>query len=437
MLDFLHALVNVFAPGRSNSKIYLLSICLVCFGLFFIYRKNKPQQYEKAEKTFFLSLMAGLLLGLVIFIFFFVQHHIPINDFVVIFNQQEISSTKLIHNHFLKGSIGLIMQNFSNGQFENMDAGLPFLNLIPNILIWLGLVLIMLSLGSVIIMIKTEKKDRRKWQNILYILAFTILTFSLIKNVPDGGIFSAETLPLLFIALIFISHKAKESKKRLAGSVFFLYLVTAVCLISFNFFPTIIDFIHYLKSGFTAAWTLGIMFYLSEKSTLKRIDYLLIILTLLILSKPIIVELRELKDYTQKSAKDGIVALYHPPHQNLEMIGKINQLNFYKIDLPISIKDIANNEKLLDSIYPVAVPWLTCQPNSNLDIYNFTVQAERKNETFTSKFLIGEINQQNDTYSVTIKIKPCLPRHLNIINEYLQTNFKEPIIIYNLTSNLQ
>jgi hypothetical protein len=452
LISISHAFLNIFAGGRSNTKVYLFFIYFaILILLTFIFKNKKISKNVKdfSKYTFFVSLIIGHILGAAVFLNYADQYGFDANDFTLTFNNGEVSSSQLSHNHVLKGSVGMILNLFSKGSYENIDAGLPFVGLIPNYILWLGLILILIATISSLIFFTaliSEKTDRTK--KTVFLIGFALATFSLLKAIADGGILLANSLPILAVLLFGVCENKRQYK--FLAFIIFLYLIwTAIAWKNF-FFEENYQLTIHLISGITPFAVLMIIFLL-EKYAYKRATYLFGILVIFAaMSHSMYKEISDLSKYRNYVATNGIVGLYEQPNEVPgELKSTLGNLNFYKIEISVSVDDVIKQYNLLDNIYPVAVPWKTCVPTSFGDSYTFSLNI-KSNQVEDPK-IIGQnmdrskLSQFNNVkiefleevdgiakYDVFVNIKPCLPRHLNVMQELLKNQFAEPFFVYNI-----
>ncbi|HRY31248.1 MAG TPA: hypothetical protein P5328_02560 [Candidatus Paceibacterota bacterium] len=443
-----HALLNNFAGGRSNSKVYLFFIFLIVliFLAVFVNRSNK--KVEKISKyLLFLSLVIGFVLGAAAFLSFAGDFGFEWNDFVLTFNNGEISSSQLTHNHILKGSLAVVGGPLGYNYFENMDMGTPFVGLIPNWILWLGLMCVAVATISALLFFATTVSQKETpARKILYTAAFSLVVFSLIKSIPDGGVFLSNTLPMV-AAFLYGIYRGKKGIVACSGVIVVYFIWTAF---AWNriFFHEWYQLKIYLLSGLISFVAIGVLFFLEKHMTNGRRAVLAgAFAVLLVTFYPTYQELMGTMKYLNTNAINGMVALYDEPDELFwEKKSSLGNLNFYEIQSGISIGEIVRKYDLLDNIYPVAVPWKTCVPvDLRGDEYAFSINTPAGNaadlenlkaalDRQLNKADIKFVEEKNGIviYSAALNIKPCLPRHLNVIEEFLKTKFKEPFFVYNI-----
>ncbi len=452
LLKIISAFISVFANGRSETKVYLFFIyfsVLILLALIFKNKKISKKVKNISKHTFFISMIFGHILGAVVFLNYADRYGFDANDFVLTFNNEEISSSQLSHNHVFKGSVGVVLNVFNKGVYENIDAGLPFVGLIPEYFLWIGLALILVATISCLIYFSALISDKiSPVKKSFFLLGFALATLPLLKSIADGGIFLASILPI-FAALLFgISDNKKQIK--FPAIIVFIYLIwTAIAWKNF-FFEENYQLTAHLLSGIIPFTVLMIIFSL-EKFAVKRTTYLFGVLVIcLTVFYPMYNEISELSKYLNHNSTGGTVGLYETSDESPgELKSTLGNMDFYNIKKGFSIGEIIEKYNLLDNIYPVAVPWKTCVPTSFGDIYTFSLNIE-SDQVADLKKIEQEINrnkisQFNKTeirfieevsgiakYIVLVNIKPCLPRHLNIIQEFLKGYFNEPFFVYNI-----
>jgi hypothetical protein len=443
-LDFIHALVNIFAGGRSYTKVYLfLTFLVVLFVISICVKTSNKKLAQTARSVLIAFLLIGHLLGLTLFFYFTNQFNFQSNDFILTFNNNEISSTQLTHNHLLKGSIGLTLSYLGMGYFESIDAGLPFVGLVPAILLWLGVITVLLCGVVSIAYFRYTISDRSNIRKkVFYTLAFGLSSFSLIKSIVDGGIFSTVAIPISIAMLYGIYDWKKRGGLLLIPSVG--YMLCAFILWKNNFLPGADNSIpSYLIAGFIPSISIYILFYIEKQESPKRLHHLLLFFLAILLSWPIYTNLSGINDYRNLNAEGGIVALYDEGTQTENHVNSIGKLNFYKIDSESTVGHITDEHGLLTSIYPVAIPWRTCVPTGAGETYSFTLLAKNmfadkiyeNDKKIINRIDVSLTESSNGffRYNLSITLEPCTPRHLNVIQEFLKTKLNEPFFMYNIT----
>lgn len=443
MSDLAHSAINVFAGGRSSTKVYLFFLYLLLLTVLVYLIKRDLLRVQKLSRHFVLaSIFLGYFLGVTLFFIFTDNLGVSSRNYVITFNNQEISSTQLSHNHLLKGAVGVFLKTFGLGKFENIDAGLPFVGLFSNTWLWTGSIIILIAILSVVIFfVSTIYTKGNLRQKIFYTLAFSLSSFAAIKAIPDGGIFLNKTIPIL-ISFIFVIDC--QRKKLMAVSLAVLYLVWYLIVIFLDLNPTNLDITQYLISGIIPALIIFILYYLSMFDKFKRLHILLIILAVVIISWPVYSELSVTRNYTSITAKGGLIATYESDSITSVLKYKVGTLKISEIVQQKTIGEILNKEKIIDNIYPVAVPWETCIPTADGDKYKFNLignhldkPTEVEHSLPITEYKENLIDERNGYifYEVSITLLPCMPRHLNILQEILRQKFAEPFFIYNLTTN--
>ncbi len=445
IISISHALLDIFAGGRSNVKVYLFFVYFaVLFLITFLVKRNLSEKTKKISQYLFLStIIAGHILGSIVFLNFAHQYGFEKNDFVLTFNNGEVSSSQLSHNHVLKGSVGLGLNHFDSGKFENIDAGLPFVGIIPGYILWVGIILVLLAAFSSLVFFATLISQRTNLsKKVIFLVAFAFAAFPLIKAISDGGLFLSNTLPIL-AALFYGIYNSKNGKK-LCVITSALYVAWTIIAWKYFFFEE--DY--QLKAHILASiipFTILMTLFVVEKHATRRVSYLLgIVLVLSIIYYPMYTELSTISKYREHKAVGGIVALYSTPTDFPGTFkSSLGGLNFYEINENILVDDVINKYYLLDNIYPVAVPWKTCIPTTFGDEYTFSVNVKSdqvidlENKIKLSQFNKTEVKfvEEKDgisKYDAAVTIKPCLPRHLNVMQEYLKSKFVEPFFVYNI-----
>jgi len=308
--------------------------------------------------------------------------------------------------------------------------------------------MLLVSISSLAFFVLTVQEKGILSKKIFYLIAFGLSSFSLIKTIPDGGLFLPNSLPILAAFVYGISDDKTKYKKatRLCFGIIGVYVAWVAIAWSIDLFREFYQLREYLLSGAIPFAVIMILFWLEKHANSRKKYAIGIILILLFISYPTYKEMSNLLNYMNIRARDGIVALYENPENVAGNIfgppeSSLGQLDFYVINRKLlSVGDIIRRYGLLNNIYPVAVPWKTCIPTTFGDSYSFslnTTSARLENNVMPKQFnradikFVEEINGMLK-YDISIVIKPCFPRHLNVIQEYLKSQFSQPFFVYNI-----
>lgn len=220
----LKSIMNNIASGRSDFKIISFLIYIaICSAALFIYSNdyfsihkfvNNINQKSKLIKILFISLIIiGFILNLASFITFTQQYDLDINEYYISVENGRESSTQLTHIHTLKSALSKAVDYINPKLHRTYDAGEFYANHLPQIYWQLtAAIIIILMLFSLIILLLLKKQLLDHKYQALFTILFLMSSFSCLKNILDGGIFSTETVIYLPILLIILNSKIYQQK---------------------------------------------------------------------------------------------------------------------------------------------------------------------------------------------------------------------------------
>jgi hypothetical protein len=437
--------INIFAGGRSASKVFLFLFYLLFLAVLAIFLKQQKRLVSVKQKIWFLvSVIVGYALNFFSWIFLVKKFNMKLSDWALFFNQSEISSSGLLHNHNLKGCVGLVLKFLGFSGFENLDAGTAFLDILPTPLFLFAIIVIIFLLFWAVYFF-TKSYDPENKFKYFYLFFYAIITFSLIKNIVDGGIFNFEAFVSLafFVLLLFGCQK----KYRIATIVLLgFYLLLNILFYIFGFFDQSSakqDFLMNLVSTLAYAALLSWLAYVIYRKKINRLAVLILILTLGLLFFPFLRDfsLWRYDYYKITPGNSAILATYNKiENDNYIPAGQVGALLIYKFtsDNTVLVKDIIEEQEILDNFYPLVFPYVNCLPHGLPDEYHFDLIAfdeidfsknKNSNVSLSSSLIKRDLNYY--LYNVEMKIKPCLPRHINVIDEVLSEIGAQKVILLN------
>lgn len=448
--QFTHTIIDIFAGGRSSVKVLLffgftILLCLTTLILYF----EKIRSLRIKSLWLFSAIGITFIYNLSLLIAYCYKFGLNLRDLVITFHTHEISSTTLLHNHVMKGVNATLLKPFGLALNENVDTGLVFLGLLPQILFWIGGILVLIS--AILLILKflelfyTRQEEHKRWQG-LFIIIYAIISFSLLKNMLDGGIFSREALIALSGLICIILIHGKIATKKLWWSIAPLALFIPASILSWHLFQSYAAMI----SVFIIFLTTLLYWLYSERIT--RLGILLAILTCTALYVPLS-ETYNLITKVQKpiSAEGAYIGLYNDPvitHQaSWKLVEKIHNLDIYKVTpdpaeaSKLTVRQIADENHLLVNIGPITTPWESCMPESPPQTVTFTVASPEtlREDKHTYQFgYITKVEELGKTkglnrYNITMMLSPCAPRVLNIAQELLSERGLKTFFILNIS----
>ncbi len=425
LLICLHELLNVFASGRSPIRIYLF------FGYVFLLL-SLIQRYvfvEKIEKFFNTKLSRITLYFLIItfvfnffhFAYFAHSHNLPLNTYLIAGSGEEITSSRLVHNHMGKIVIAPLVALFSD-LVENADPGLGIYHFVSVYIALFYGVLVCICFVLVVLLFTSRVVEEKK--PILYTVLYAILSFTLIKSLIDGGLFT-ETAFFALISFVFLIKKERNW-------YWFWLMVIGAFLVQFifyffGFYTDLNEFnTHSFKSFVFITLIVSLLYYYLQKS-LNRLSVLLFILSLIAVISVVLVGILNTFMYRAVSFGNGqaIVGLYSLP-KKIKGTNEFNvgNLKFYRIESTGKVGDVLDSENLLDNFNPVSVEWKTCFPKSQQQKISFVVDSKDQllRDSFFDKMFVFKITKTTIPfrYEAVAVIEPCVPRSLNVVDELLK-----------------
>lgn len=431
----LHALVDIFAGGRSGVKVFLFfGYLLLLYSILALVWNKQPQREQRslAKIVFALTLLL-FVFGLVSQIDFFVRYDIPWRQMAIVFNNGEISSTRLLHSHIFKGIVGSLLKLFGTGAYENVDAGLPYVGLVPMPYFLVGALLFLCTLFlHLYYFCKAVPRQGTLWRILIFVLAYALCSFVLLKNSMDGGLFNTETGSAFAAFALLIFWQSKWSKKVVVVTVA-TYLLVFTVLYLLGAFTNILSYATYIYHMLALLAVFSFFIWVVQEKEILRLHLLLGLLCALLLVPFLNTDLA-LWSYRQIKVpiEDGaLVATYKPIGSSLYTLqNSLGDLRLYKY-MPTketAVGDILRNNSLLDNLHPIAIPWRDCFPVGQSVDYTFTLQSKAPLTTLfyenagmvrvTASFT-GTKKNVWSVYRVTAEVAPCMPRHANILQEAL------------------
>ncbi|MFH1046711.1 MAG: hypothetical protein V1738_00245 [Patescibacteria group bacterium] len=443
-----HAVVNIFAGGRSVSKTWLfLAYVPLLLVVSLLVRERIQLKLRRCRSVLIAFFAGGLTLNLVSYIMFIRRFGLSARDWVLVFSAGEMSSVGLLHNHVLKGSVGIVLSWFGFEQIENMDAGQAYLALLPHWLFWLGTAMTAAALLLVALDYLFAWTDDRRQYDLAGTTLYAILTFCLVKNMIDGGLFNPEAV--VGLAFFLAISYPRRSTKILAAIAILSYVVLLVLFQLIGFFAPSNQTWNGLMSvliGLVAyALLLAPLYHRSILGRWNRTGILLAVLAVSFLITAIASDLKTVRyGFTRIDDYDwAIVGLYDTvTAPQYEEYGRVGDLMFYKLtpDQPTTAAEVMSQHQLLDNFYPLAFPYRDCFPHGLNQIYEFTlITSQQLDITGWENQLVSIVQAEHlgnesgrNRYLVKLAIRPCIPRSINVVQEVLKELGAEPAIVLNI-----
>ncbi len=432
--SFLHELINVFAGGRSSVKVTLF---LVYASALLVINLVPKKSFKKINISY--RFLIAWLIGIFSYnfflqLFFSQKFGFSLNDFVITVNHGEISSTKLLHSHIAKGSMGWVLNLFGAANQENIDAGLAFIGLMPTVLFIIALLLL---IGTVVIFLwyYWQNFSGLKKRQVALTLLYAVISFSLLKNFIDGGLLNRETLPALAALLLIILPWTKRSFALIPLGIYGLIQTWAVL----GLLP-IIEVRDNVLYALIFISTITTLWYWWEQKTNGRLGILLLIMTGLFYFIPI---QRMFTGYNHASSSLINTPSYLGSYDSLpefnSPVESIGDLHIYAIDTDSTRMQLYEKYHLLNNFQPITSKNRFCGFPSSLHQYKFDLVTPQPVELRPTHYQFGNITklesfgkENSSHYHATILMNPCAPRIMNVIEELLNEQVPQPYFIINL-----
>lgn len=430
-MPLIHSFVNIFAGGRSETKVFLFFIYAIVIFLLYKFLKNRNLKSFR-WKWFGVSLISLYLYGLFLHIFYSTSIGIKITDFIITGNNAEISSSTLSHTHIAKGFIGILLSKLGFSDLTKVDAGVAYIGLLPNILFNIGsIILIVVLIQAIRYFVSSYKKiliNKNIRQKVFLILGYIIISFSIIKTSIDGGLLNYG----FYISTLFIIFFIMREKGRLGINHHYLIVLFSIIFLITSIFVNSIDQSLGLLLSELAAITLlyEIILYLTEEKI--RLQFLIPVI-ILFLGSWWQAGIRDLEIYNY--GQNIIVtnqAFYVYDNDKKEVEKKIenNEVSIHKI-----IEGMGKNESYL----PVTAPGITCMEKSPAQTVTMDLLTKEsiKNKIVGQKDFINFNNQPSIFYDkywrtgFVINMSPCLPEPLSVVDGMIRASGIDTYIIVN------
>lgn len=447
----IHSLVDIFAIGRSLVKVEMFLGYTVLLCVLALIRPIRTSISKLSMPTHWIisAVLVVLSYNLFLFFLFLSEFGFKVKNFIITFHYGEISSTMLLHNHLMKGFNGLFLQWFSSAHQENADTGLAFVGLLPSAWYIIGGLLVLMS--AVLLLIKfIQLYNQQSKCRGLFIILYSIISFSLLKNMLDGGILSSET-PVALGGLLLIFALAENKQKVYWWGLVPIIVYSLTILILWQYqFISIRYFTTTILGMVTFAMTIvALIFWQFKRQHEIRSGIVFSILALALVCIPITHSVQTYNNSRRFVTAGAIVGLYNSPvygskeKQQWELEERINNLDIYKVEPSTStmIKDILLNNYLLASLDPISLPGVTCDVNNDRHEVTFNLHSIKPLDDATTQYHYGimasakPISYTNHLYNykVTTSLESCAPRKLNIIQELLKAKGHETFFITNIS----
>ncbi len=414
MFQVLHSFVNLFAGGRSDSKtILFLLYLLVLVVLVNLFKKDT---FSRLSVRWGIVNVGFLYLyGLISHVMLFKYYNLPLNSFAITGNNKEISSTSLFSIHEVKGVIGFILSKFGIGQLQTIDAGGVYTNLLSSWWFIVGAILIAISILFVIFYIYKFSQyysTGNRWKNILFIIWYAVISFSLVKTAIDGGVLTPSLLALL-VSIYLFNYMRWQKDNRVP--LLAIFITSIVGFIAVLIFPN-------WSGGIVLMQLLGTLLLLTTLTLgifgAPKNIYIIISIVLLLVSWWLgSVRDREIFKYGSVTINKG--ESYFSYNTKGHMLEESISPSGTTISRVVKLQ-----QKNL-SYAPISVPGKTCSQNGIPQFIDVLIKTKVPMQAVKTPYLNIFVKDQiyNEPWwnnEVTIILQSCLPEILTVIDDILK-----------------
>ncbi len=465
--DIIKFIVDIFAGGRSSVRVALFIIYLLFIWILSLeYIRSRLSNFIKfsSQNTFRLLIVSIFLLFSVTLLSQFKLSSnmgAPLSSLGVIFHNGEISSSGIFHNHIGKGSISYVLNSFGiSTANDGMDIGFAYQGIINNY-VYLAILILFLITFIIFVanwlnvsgnLLNAGQGNRQKY---LFLICYSIFSFSILKNAIDGGLLNHEVLPSL-IGIYLINNWQKPSSYKLFWAYALVTIILIIVKLITNNFSYLGDGYMFLRgfigsSGLTIILT-SMMFKVQDIKSKVLIVIIFVSSMMILFGSKIdyyaykylnVSASDELYVFSKTKLNDDFVYLY-----------STGELMIYRNKSKINdtVQGISNRIGVPINYYPVMIPGFNCNPMKPyqevvfklVDIDNvsgdFIEEVFVLLSDFQNKDSLHRLNYlradpdavRPGTYAVSIYFSDCVSRKIDIIEGVFSTIGLQTFYIYDI-----
>ncbi|MDD5165649.1 MAG: hypothetical protein PHG25_03930 [Candidatus Pacebacteria bacterium] len=455
----LHALVNIIAPGRSDSKpIFFFSYGItIGFIYLFYYAKKDSVLVSKIKKyipvSLWLSVSASFALSLGVYVWFMIKYHLPFT-YTLIAHNDTFTSTALLHNHFTKGALVFVTQFFASSGIANVDSGTALIGLVPQWIFFAQALVVLIAVISFVLYYRIVLGYIRSLtltRNISFSLLYGLSSFMVLKSMLDGGIFDAVAIPsIVFFVVLTVVHKKRVMW--IVSTLSAVHIILMSWLYCTGYFSGDQDYVYHMYTILVDGAVLGVL-YITFALQHNRL-YFLTALFLLIFMYPQVKGYVVSTDYIdQPVSTDGAwVSSYKMlTDSRFTSVGEVGRVNVYSF-VPsasddIRVSDLVDMSGFISSYTPVTVIYDQCFPHtsfisSNMKVHSPVAVSSHLSTTTRLYGLSmtpyqdpGGTSQGMFEYNHTVSFAPCLPMQLASFVEVVRSLGLSTFFISDIQAN--
>lgn len=442
-LIFLQSLMSPFADGTSPGRlIFLVLFSIIVFGVSVTVARMRPELQKSlvARKRAFIVGMsaigsiAGMTLAMQIAVFHFLQ--IPQFTNATFMTEDEITNTRLIHNHFGKVALGAFMPLAPESLERNGDTGSALVPVVP---IWLALLtplLVLVALGCFGVVHAATRDRSRAWS-----LVYLFLIFALIQNLLDGGVFAQNTLlaGALLSILVLVPTKMQLGYSVIA---FALYALGAFAIWMGGLYGETFTYERSVGAGFVLLLT----FVVLSQRMARGSGVILALLLVLAIALFAFYDSQSLRAYMNERVDPDIsvLAAYPEEAEFAQSYEEVGRLRVYALqgEEGSTVEDIVWKARLPYWYYPVSVfSFETCRQGMERHA-TFTVLTKDvlSATPFNTERMFVRFEKEESSipgwnmYTGLLVVNGCTPRIANVLHEAINEAGGTYSVLYALRS---
>lgn len=214
--------INFFSYGSSSIRVLLFFSYGFFAGMALLllerWKKHIVSRARIFARVAIVFVSVAFIFGTLYSAAFYAQRDIPFRDTLFVSDRSDLSASALYHNHIPKIGISLyngLLRDVFGTAYEGGEAYADTIS--PEIaLLFSFLFAVSVFLVFVSVVQKTmEYREHHEREHWVYFMLLLIASFSVLKNIPDGGAFSHETILFLpIMATLLLSSPAHSFWRR-------------------------------------------------------------------------------------------------------------------------------------------------------------------------------------------------------------------------------
>lgn len=453
-LNFLNTALEAFMLGTFPVRPFLLLgyAALVAITWLVWNRYGRGQFREKLIKRMRLAVICALALvylcALCSQVYVFHSYGIAGKGYAIFFTGDEITSTRLAHDHFGKVVIATALAPWSKDIVPVADSGEALTPYLPKGVAWIMFALFTIAtLGSLVLTPSVVRRANGPWRRVAIGALYIAISFIALAKSLDGGIVSDSAGIALGMYTVLL-YAPKHFYKALMVSTAAYAAVLTLLYVGGYYWPQHFFFETLVRSALFAA-LLALLCYLAFARATKHMMFIssAATLVLFICIGIFVHRIGETnRDYLARpieSGKDWLAAYPSEAQPALPRIGSVGRLVLYNADEFAG----APTFYALDSYHlpywymPISQFPNTCFPATVLSGEEFSLVSRKP---LVSTVFAGGIVTLDLTpavaarsgwyaYQARITQNGCTPRYADVMQQAIHAAGSDQAIVYNLT----